>query len=279
MFPQFTLPQSLAHYAFGHGGREGIDALSGENYGFRPLRRPLDEQSAHEYIEAFLKGGTVDTDSLQASMSDLKAQLADVNAMSSIMKRHRRRFYELRNERECSALELAVISLDAPVIDQMLSAENADLHGSDAGAALAIAVEIEALAIVSVFSRLGAGINAQDGEGRTALHKAARIGTANVITSLLNNPNCDAKIQDMNGETPLMDAAQLGSADCVKLLIPRSDLFATNSNGCSAEALALTESPETAGLIKAAALAAMERSILHECAHTTSVRKAATSTL
>ena len=268
MFPEFTLPHSLMDYVFGAGGREGIDAFSGENQGFRPMARPFDEQTAKGYIESFLKNETADTETLQAALANLKSQLSDAEPMRAVMDRHRRSFYEFKHDRSCSALELAVISRDARAVERILAGPDMGGDGNDFGPALAIAVEIESLPIVSLLARYGAGINAQDADGRTALHTAAGLGLSKMVESLLSAPDCDARIPDATGATPLMEAAELGEAECVELLIPRSDLLARNANGASAADLALADSPEIARTI-GAAFAARESSDLNRSARQT----------
>lgn len=279
MFPEFTLPHSLLDYVFGAGGREGIDAFSGENQGFRPLARPFDEETAKGYIGSFLKHETADTEALQAALANLTEQLSGSEPMRAVMERHRRSFYEFKHERSCSALELTVISCDTVAVQNILAGGDMGCNGKDAGSALAIAVEIESLPIVSLFARHGAGINAQDADGRTALHKAAGLGLSKMVESLLSNPDCDAKIPDAGGATPLMEAAEFGDAECVGLLIPHSDLLARNTDGASAADLALADSPEIARAISAA-FAALESSDLDQSAQRTSGgRRAGPTTL
>src|SRR5476649_2334483 len=148
MFPEFTLPHSLAEYVLGAGGREGIDAFSGENQGFRPMARPFDEETAKGYIGSFLKHETADTEVLQAALANLTEQLSSSEPMRAVMEPHRRSFYEFKHERSCSALELAVISCDTLAVENILAGGDMGCNGKDAGSALAIAVEIESPPIV-----------------------------------------------------------------------------------------------------------------------------------
>lgn len=268
MFPEFILPHSLMDYVLGASGREGIDAFSGENQGFRPMARPFDEETAKGCIGSFLKHETADTEALQAALANLTEQLSSSEPMRAVMERHRRSFYEFKHERSCSALKLAVISCDTLAVENILAGGDMGCNCKDAGSALAIAMEIESLPIVSLFALHGAGINAQDADGRTALHKAASLGLSKVVEPLLSAPDCDARIPDATGAPPLMEAAELGGAECVELLIPRSDLLAKNANGASAADLALAVSPEIARTI-GAAFAARESSDLDRSARQT----------
>lgn len=88
-----------------------------------------------------------------------------------------------------------------------------------------IAVEIEDLPIVALFVLRGAGINAQDADGRTTLHRAAVLGISNIIKALLSNHHCDAKIQNVAGTTSLIEAAELLNVVCVGPRIPPAQAY------------------------------------------------------
>jgi ankyrin repeat protein len=64
----------------------------------------------------------------------------------------------------------------------------------------------------------GADVHATDGEGRTALHFAARRGY-NEVVKLLLDKTAEPKIQDAKGHTALHFAAGYGSKKVVRMLL------------------------------------------------------------
>jgi hypothetical protein len=76
--------------------------------------------------------------------------------------------------------------------------------------------------------------------GRTAMHKAAFFGHANVIEYLIG-VMADVNVQDADGDTPLHDASRLGHAATVQaLLAAGADKSLTNNDGKLATDLAAT---------------------------------------
>ena len=74
----------------------------------------------------------------------------------------------------------------------------------------------------------GADVNAQDSEGRTALHYASFNGYSNVITTLLQS-NANPTIQDNNGYTPLMMATIMNHNESVCAIL-NSEHYQLNSS-------------------------------------------------
>jgi uncharacterized protein len=72
-----------------------------------------------------------------------------------------------------------------------------------------------------------------------ALLRAARLGNADTVKSLLASPNVDVNGVDAEGNTALIEAARFGHDDVVSaLLIARADVNAKNKQGKTALMLA-----------------------------------------
>ena len=72
-----------------------------------------------------------------------------------------------------------------------------------------------------------------------ALLRAARLGNADTVKSLLTSPNVDVNGVDADGNTSLIEAARFGHDDVVEaLLIARADVNAKNRQGKTALMLA-----------------------------------------
>jgi len=72
-----------------------------------------------------------------------------------------------------------------------------------------------------------------------ALLRAARLGNADTVKSLLTSPNVDVNGVDADGNTALIEAARSGHDDVVEaLLIARADVNAKNKQGKTALMLA-----------------------------------------
>ncbi len=72
-----------------------------------------------------------------------------------------------------------------------------------------------------------------------ALLRAARLGNADTVKSLLASPNVDVNGVDADGNTALIEAARFGHDDVVAaLLIAKADVNAKNHDGKTALMLA-----------------------------------------
>src|ERR1700734_2248442 len=81
-------------------------------------------------------------------------------------------------------------------------------------------------------------MEAQDGSGETALHKAVRGGHLNV-TKMLLEANVSPRIADFEGNTALHQAAYLGSTDTLGLLLRfGADVSSQNKVGVTPRKLA-----------------------------------------
>ncbi|HSD45514.1 MAG TPA: ankyrin repeat domain-containing protein [Pyrinomonadaceae bacterium] len=72
-----------------------------------------------------------------------------------------------------------------------------------------------------------------------ALLRAARMGNADTVKSLLASPNVDVNGVDADGNTALIEAARFGHDDVVQaLLLAKADVTAKNRDGKTALMLA-----------------------------------------
>jgi hypothetical protein len=88
---------------------------------------------------------------------------------------------------------------------------------------------------------------------RTAMHKAAYFGHANVIEYLIGIEGCDVNAKDADGDTPLQDAARHGHTEVVALLLQAgADKSVQNMDGKTALDLAhAQEKPNICSLLSA----------------------------
>ncbi|XP_077990885.1 ankyrin repeat domain-containing protein 61-like [Glandiceps talaboti] len=81
---------------------------------------------------------------------------------------------------------------------------------------------------VEALCAYGADVNARDVILRTPLHKAAKSGSAEMVTILINR-GAEVDMKDCDGVTPLMLAAEVGTVKAMKVLMKHgADVFATS---------------------------------------------------
>lgn len=99
------------------------------------------------------------------------------------------------------------------------------------------------VALIVTFALCGFGCNsakrATTSPETDALLRAARLGNADTVKSLLASPNADVNGVDADGNTALIEAARFGHDDVVEaLLIARANVNAKNNQGKTALMLA-----------------------------------------
>jgi ankyrin repeat protein len=86
--------------------------------------------------------------------------------------------------------------------------------------------------MIRVLVQHGADVNEQIEEGWTALHKAARRRSEDIVEALLFEFHADSSLALVNGSLPIHTAAVWNSPECIQLLIRAgSDINARNKSG------------------------------------------------
>ena len=72
---------------------------------------------------------------------------------------------------------------------------------------------------IKLLLQLGVNPISRNQEGRLPIHVAARHGRINIVSTLVNDFNCDPAVRGPNGITPLHEACYSGNLDLVRFLI------------------------------------------------------------
>ena len=65
-------------------------------------------------------------------------------------------------------------------------------------------------------------LDAQNGDGQTALHLACRRGSAELVKEILEYEEANVDVLDKDGDPPIVFALAAGSPECVRSLIKRN---------------------------------------------------------
>ena len=128
----------------------------------------------------------------------------------------------VKDRRGYTALSHAVEAMYEDVVDALLSHPDVDANvkGLNARPVLLAYVWRDNQDRVEKLLAHGADVNAQDGDGDTALHGAAQTGNVNIMQLLLDK-GADPNVKNKQGGTPLMWAAVYGHQDAARLLLNR----------------------------------------------------------
>ncbi|KAG5848057.1 hypothetical protein ANANG_G00132790 [Anguilla anguilla] len=105
------------------------------------------------------------------------------------------------------------------LIRRLFSQGNVNAKAKQTGqTALMLAVARRRMEMVWALLDSGADVNAQDGEGRTALMSACQHGHAHTVSLLLQHPRCDITLRNNAGDTALSIALGASRSDIAVLL-------------------------------------------------------------
>jgi len=163
-------------------------------------------------------------------LQPLANQLDDPALLNVVLQRHREEFYTRRNGAPLSELHLAILSEDTDLARSLLQSgapETSTLPALHAAAFEGNAKMVDAL------TSAGAQVNARDAQGRTAAIIASSACNAEALGALLSR-GADPRIQDNEGKSALMLAIHGAALECIEMLLPASEVGATDKNGRSA---------------------------------------------
>ena len=118
-----------------------------------------------------------------------------------------------------TGLEYAIESNCSEVINELLG--HVDLCNHRFHTLLHFGIRIGGVSDVTLELLLQHGVNltSRDQDGYLPIHVAARQGRINIVSTLVNDFNCDPAVRGPNGITPLHEACFSGNLDLVRLLI------------------------------------------------------------
>lgn len=153
----------------------------------------------------------------------------------------------VKDQRGYTALSHATEAMYENVVDSLLNRPELDANsrGSNGRPVLLAYVWRDDKPRVEKLLARGADVSAQDADGDTALHGAAKSGNVEILQILLDkgaNPNAKNK----QGGTPLMWAAVFGHSNAVQLLLNRgADLSLKDNDGITAAEWAVRNKRES----------------------------------
>ncbi len=238
-------PRDIAplHYAAGDGRKAVVDLL---------LRRgaKVDAQTENGVTPlhlAALKGYTLVAKALVDAGAPVNVHtINDVNWNGEDLQ------YEIGGG--STPLDLS-IALGFPQIAELLLDAKADPSAPGYRGVPPLVLSVASLQKTTVQALLdhGANVNGADGDGNTALHRAAQNGSPELVALLLAH-KADVNAKDQSGNTPLHFAAQNGHVAAIQALVAaKADVNARNNNGETPLLLATkNKSAETVAALLAA---------------------------
>lgn len=191
----------------------------------------------------------LDDDDMLASVMrfvENKGAIRLTSQVSGVPSSARHQFWSQEFPRSVPALVLAAAFLLPTVLAQMVeNGHNVDERGTDGETALIRAAALGHADNVQTLLCLGADVNAEDYMGETAIHRAARNGHAETMHTLLSWHQ-DLSSKTPGGWTVLMSAVSSGCLEAVRLLVAAAgvDLAAETEWGDSALSMATRSGQE-----------------------------------
>ena len=122
------------------------------------------------------------------------------------------------NNEGLTALECAIEANNIEVMNELLG--HVDLCNRPFHALLHFSIEnIAADATIKLLLQRGVNPMSRDEDGYLPIHVAARVGRISIVSTLVNDFNCDPAVRGPNGTTPLHEACTSSNLDLIRLLI------------------------------------------------------------
>lgn len=141
-----------------------------------------------------------------------------------------------REKGQLTVLGQACKGENAEIVSALIEA-GADVHktsrfADDDEVPIQTAVRHSNVEVVRALLKHGANVNDQTSEGFTALHKAARRGSADILRVLLSEGQADHSLRLINGSQAIHFAAEWNHPECIRLLVEAgADINSQNDSG------------------------------------------------
>ena len=201
-----------------------------------------DMMAVNAFLDAGMNPNVQDSDGRTVLIS--AAARGDLDTVNALL--NRGADPNVRDKQGYTALSHAVQAMYEKVVDALLNRPDLDpnARGLNNRPVLLAFVWREDKPRVEKLLARGADVSAQDADGDTALHGAAKSGNVELLQILLDkgaNPNAKNK----QGGTPLMWAAVFGHSDAARLLLSRgADSSLKDNDGITAAGWAVRNKRE-----------------------------------